>query len=330
MTTDETLEPAPAPSLPEPERKSFWKKLRRGLRMTHTEIFERFDAAVSGKAMVDDEVIEYLEESLIGADLGVETTMELIERLRGGVRPSEALDVLKLRERLVDEMAVLLLDAPQPRPQAEGPLVTLLVGVNGTGKTTSAAKLARRSLDRDERVLLAAADTFRAAAIEQLVLWGERLGVDVIRQHAGGDPAAVVFDALQAGRARRVDHLIVDTAGRLHNKEHLMAELAKIRRVIEREGEGWEQHTVLVIDATTGQNAVTQAREFTRAVDVDGVLLAKIDGTAKGGVAVAIARDLRLPILHLGVGEQPGDLVDFRPRDFATALLGPPSSSPVG
>ncbi len=324
MTTDKTLEPAPERALPEPERRGFWKKLRRGLRMTHTEIFDRFDAAVSGKTMVDEEVIEYLEESLIAADLGVETSLELIERLRGGVRPSEALDVLRLRERLVDEMAVLLLDVPQPRPRGEAPLVTLLVGVNGTGKTTSAAKLARLSLDRGERVLLAAADTFRAAAIEQLALWGERLGVDVIRQQAGGDPAAVVFDALKAGRARKTDHLIVDTAGRLHNKEHLMAELAKIKRVLDREGEGWEQRTVLVIDATTGQNAVIQAREFTRIVDVDGVVLAKIDGTAKGGVAVAIARDLRLPILHLGVGESPGDLVDFRPREFAAALLGPP------
>ncbi len=330
MTTDETFEPAPASSLPEPRSAGFWSKLRRGLRRTHTGIFERFDAAVSGKTAVDEETIEYLEESLIGADLGVETTLELLGRLRGDVRPSEALDVLKLRERLVDEMSLLLLDAPQPRPRAAAPLVTLLVGVNGTGKTTSAAKLARRSLDRGERVLLAAADTFRAAAIEQLALWGERLGVDVIRQRAGGDPAAVVFDALQAARARRVDHLIVDTAGRLHNKDHLMAELAKIKRVIEREGEGWEQRTVLVLDATTGQNAVTQAREFSRAVAVDGVLLAKIDGTAKGGVAVAIARELRLPILHLGVGEQPADLVDFRARDFAAALLGPPGSDSDG
>jgi fused signal recognition particle receptor len=321
--TDDTLKLAPRKEAPEPESKSFWKKLRRGLRMTHTEIFERFEETVSGKAHVDEETIEYLEESLIGADLGVETALELLERLRADVRPNEAIDVLKLRERLVDEMAVLLLDAPQPPAKTGAPLVTLLVGVNGTGKTTSAAKLARRSLDSGESVLLAAADTFRAAAIEQLVLWGERLGVDVIRQKAGGDPAAVVFDALQAGRARNVDHLIVDTAGRLHNKDHLMAELSKIKRIVDRDQSEWERRTVLVLDATTGQNAVTQAREFGRAVDVDGVLLAKIDGTAKGGVAVAIARDLRLPILYLGVGETPADLVDFRAREFAQALLGP-------
>ena len=323
MTNDDSLKLAPRTEAPEPEQKGFWKKLRRGLRMTHTEIFDRFEEAVSGKAHVDEETIEYLEESLIGADLGVDTALELLERLRADVRPNEAIDVLKLRERLVDEMAVLLMDAPQRPARSGAPLITLLVGVNGTGKTTSAAKLARRSLDQGETVLLAAADTFRAAAIEQLVLWGERLGVDVIRQKAGGDPAAVVFDALQAGRARQVNHLIIDTAGRLHNKDHLMAELSKIKRIIDRDETGWERRTVLVLDATTGQNAVTQAREFRKTVEVDGVLLAKIDGTAKGGVAVAIARELRLPILYLGVGETPADLVDFRAREFASALLGP-------
>jgi fused signal recognition particle receptor len=199
--------------------------------------------------------------------------------------------------------------------------VTLVVGVNGVGKTTSIAKLAARELAAGRRVLLAAGDTFRAAAIEQLTLWGERLGVGVIRQAAGADPAAVVYDAVQAARARRVERLIVDTAGRLHNKEHLMNELAKIRRVVEREAAGWECRTLLVLDATTGQNALTQAREFLRVASVDGVLLAKLDGTAKGGMVVAIGRELRLPVLYLGVGEKPEDLVDFRPRDFAAALL---------
>ncbi|MDX1502135.1 MAG: signal recognition particle-docking protein FtsY [Thermoanaerobaculia bacterium] len=300
----------------------FWRKLKRGLFMTHTEILDRLDAAVSGRGVVDEETLESLEESLIAADLGVETALELVEQVRARVNRAEAVDTVKLRQMLVDEMAVLLLDAPPPPSRGEAPLVTLMVGVNGVGKTTSAAKLARWSQARGERVLLAAADTFRAAAVEQLVLWGERLGVEVIRQGGGADAAAVVFDALKAARARRIDHLVVDTAGRLHTKSNLMEELAKIKRVVDREGHGWERRTLLVLDATTGQNAIAQAREFTRVAAVDGLLLAKIDGTAKGGMAVAVARELRLPVLYLGVGEGADDLVEFRPREFATALVG--------
>jgi fused signal recognition particle receptor len=200
--------------------------------------------------------------------------------------------------------------------------VTLVVGVNGVGKTTSIAKLAHLSKSRGEKVLLAAGDTFRAAAIEQLQLWGERLAVPVVAQGSGADPAAVVYDALHAARARQADQLIVDTAGRLHTKENLMQELAKIRRVIAREAPGWRCRTVLVLDATTGQNALSQARQFRDLVQVDGVLLTKMDGTAKGGMAVAVARELRLPILYIGVGEGAEDLIDFRPREFAAALLG--------
>ena len=223
----------------------------------------------------------------------------------------------------MEEVSQLLLDSPQP-PERQGndPLITLMVGVNGVGKTTTIAKLARYHTDEGEKVLLAAGDTFRAAAIEQISLWAERIGVDVVRQKAGGDPAAVVYDALHAGRARKVDHVIVDTAGRLHNKENLMAELAKIGRVIDREAPGWSRRTLLVLDATTGQNAISQAREFARTVPVDGVVLTKIDGTAKGGMAVAVARDLKLPVLYLGVGEAAEDLVEFKPQEFATALLG--------
>ena len=316
------LDLAPEAALPERRRGGFWKKLQRGLTMTHTELLERIDAAVRDRPVLDDETLEYLEEALIGADLGVETALELVEAVRDTATRGQAVDVVKLRQMLVDQMAVLLLDAPQPQREAERPLVTLLVGVNGVGKTTSAAKLARWSQDRGDTVLLAAADTFRAAAIEQLVLWGERLGVDVIRQNTGSDAAAVVFDAVQAARARKVRHLVVDSAGRLHTKDHLMAELTKMKRVIDREAADWQRQTVLVLDATTGQNAVAQAREFARVVEVDGVLLAKIDGTAKGGVAVAVARELRLPILYLGVGESADDLIRFRGRDFAAALLG--------
>lgn len=308
--------------------RGFWNKLKRGLGKTHDGLLERINAAVSDRAVIDEETLEDLEEALIAADLGVETAMELVETLRTDARRFEAKDEVRLRQRLVDEMAVLLLDAPRPVPLGEGPVITLVVGVNGAGKTTTIAKLARRAQDEGRRVLLAAADTFRAAAAEQLVTWGERLGVDVIRQAAGADPGAVVFDALAAARARGVDEVLIDTAGRLHTKDHLMAELAKVRRVVERStanGDadgGFQQRTLLVLDATTGQNAVIQAREFHRITPVDAAVLAKLDGTAKGGVAVAIARDLRMPILYLGVGERPEDLVEFHPREFAAALLG--------
>lgn len=322
FSESDPLDLAPAAAPAEQESKGFWKKLKKGLLMTHTEFLERLDAAVVGRGVVDDETLEYLEESLIATDLGVGTSLELIERLKDEVRNNESTDVTRLRQRLVDEMAVLLLDAPRPAPTDDRPVVTLLVGVNGVGKTTSAAKLARWHMDRGQSVLLAAADTFRAAAVEQLSLWGERLGVEVVKQASGADPGAVVFDALQAAKARKIDQVIVDTAGRLHNKEHLMAELAKIKRVIDRQSEDWRRWTLLVLDATTGQNAVSQAREFIKVVDVDGVLLAKIDGTAKGGVAVAVARDLKLPVVFLGVGESAEDLIEFRPREFAAALLG--------
>jgi fused signal recognition particle receptor len=321
---EDVLEIAPVRRFPDEQPKAgFWGKMKRGLLMTHTEIIDKMNAALEGRATLDEETLEFLEEALISADLGVETSLELVDGVRRDVRPRETADVFKLRERLVDEMAILLLDAPQPpRRQTEGPRITLVVGVNGVGKTTSVAKLARRSQLDGERPMIAAADTFRAAAIEQIELWGRRLGVEVVRTAPGGDPAAVVYDAIQAARARRVDHLLVDTAGRLHTKEHLMQELGKIGRVIEREAPGWEQRTLLVLDATTGQNAISQARTFSQVVPVDGVLLAKLDGTAKGGMAVAVARELRLPVLWLGVGETAEDLVEFRPREFAAALLG--------
>jgi fused signal recognition particle receptor len=304
------------------KRKGLWSKLKKGLFMTHTELLERFDAALAGRVVLDEESLEELEEVLIGADLGVETALALVEGIRRDVRRAEAVDPLRLRQRLVDEIAVLLEDAAARPVGGAAPTVTLLVGVNGVGKTTSAAKLARWHQARDRRVLLAAADTFRAAAVEQLSLWGQRLGVDVIQQARGADPGAVVFDALQAARARRADRLIVDTAGRLHNKQHLMAELAKIRRVIDRQAGGWRRETLLVLDATTGQNGLAQAQEFHKVAAADGVLLAKVDGTAKGGIVVAVARQLGLPVRFLGIGEGADDLVEFEPRQFAAALLG--------
>ncbi len=300
-------------------RPRLWERLRRGLSRTHARLVEQLGGSLEPGEPFDEEARARLEEALLGADLGLATTELLLGRLE--TRVAAARGGYSLRELLVEEIAGLLAQIPAPPEESAAPRVTLVVGVNGVGKTTSITKLAARELAAGRRVLLAAGDTFRAAAIEQLTLWGERLGVGVIRQAAGADPAAVVYDAVQAARARRVERLIVDTAGRLHNKEHLMNELAKIRRVVEREAAGWECRTLLVLDATTGQNALTQAREFLRVASVDGVLLAKLDGTAKGGMVVAIGRELRLPVLYLGVGEKPEDLVDFRPRDFAAALL---------
>jgi fused signal recognition particle receptor len=315
---DEVKLEAPA----EAPRAGFLSKLNRALFMTHTEILERISAAAQGKRVLDEATLEQVEEALIAADLGVETSLELVERLRKGVRRDEPADFAMLRGKLVEEMGRLLAEAPQPPAATGKPTVTLVVGINGVGKTTSIAKLARRLQRQGERVLIAAADTFRAAAIEQLAVWGERLGVEVVRAQPGTDPAALVYDALHAARARGATQLLIDTAGRLHTKDHLMAELSKICRVIEREAAGWERRTLLVLDATTGQNALAQARTFTQVAQVDGVLLAKLDGTAKGGMAVAVARELKLPVLYLGVGESADDLVDFRPKEFAAALLG--------
>ena len=317
-----SFDPAPETSLPETVPSGIWSKLKRGLLMTHTEILGRLESAVTGRAVLDEAALEILEETLIAADLGVETALELVQRIRESDDSAKLIDIHALRERLVDEISVQLLNAPPPVRIPGIPLVTLLVGVNGVGKTTSAAKLAHLSRRQGEKVLLAAADTFRAAAVEQLALWGQRLDVEVIKQASGADPAAVVFDSLQAAKARRVTHVIIDTAGRLHNKSHLMDELAKIKRIIDREASDWQRETLLVLDATSGQNAVSQAREFSQVVDVSGILLAKIDGTAKGGIVVAIARGLRLPVVYLGVGEGAEDLVSFRPREFAAALIG--------
>jgi fused signal recognition particle receptor len=320
---NDILELAPETRLAEEEVRQggFFTKLKRGLFMTHTEMIEKISSAVAGKVALDESTLEYLEEVLISADLGVDTSLELVERVRKNALVEQVGDPKRLRKMLADEMAGLLWELPKAKPLGRGPTITLVVGINGVGKTTSIAKLARRHQMAGERVLLAAGDTFRAAAIEQLSLWGQRLGVEVIKQVQGSDPAAVIYDAIQAAKARNVDQLLVDTAGRLHTKDHLMAELSKIKRVVDREAVGWNRRTILVLDATTGQNALAQARTFCQVAQVDGVLLAKLDGTAKGGMAVAVAKELRLPVLYLGVGEKAEDLVDFRPREFAAALL---------
>ena len=290
--------------------------------MTHTEVIERLDAAFAGRGVVEEATLGELEEVLVGADIGMSGAQELLRRLRPRVRRGEATNVGRLREILSEEAAQLLAEAPPPAALGPEPAVILMVGVNGVGKTTSIAKLARREGAAGHRVLLAAADTFRAAAAEQLTTWGTRLGLEVVRQGAGADPAAVVFDALRAARARGATRIFVDTAGRMHTKDNLMAELAKIGRVIDREEPRWQRRTWLVIDATAGQNALAQAREFARIVTLDGVVLTKLDGTAKGGMALPLGRELKLPVVALGVGEGLDDLVDFDARQYAAALLG--------
>ena len=275
---------------------------------------------------VDPELWDDLEEALIGADVGLDLSEDLVKRTRDRIR-REGLDRKRgVKEALVLEIAETLQASAQARDEPSQspvtPEIILVVGVNGSGKTTSIAKLARRQMNAGRSVLLAAADTFRAAAIEQLRHWGDRLSVDVIAHQHGADPGAVVFDGIQAARARAVDTVIIDTAGRLHTKSNLMEELRKIRRVIDRAAPEGPVRVVLVLDATTGQNGLSQAREFMGAVTVNEIVLSKLDGTSKGGIALAIADGLRIPIAYVGTGEGIDDLVDFEPAAFANALVG--------
>lgn len=294
--------------------------------MTHTEILEKLGTAVKSGLGFDDSVFEALEEALLAADAGTETAEALVGALRARVGEISRPDLPTLRAMLKEEIEKLLSQAPRASSISSDPEreldVIFLVGVNGSGKTTTTAKLAARSMKDGRKVLLAAADTFRAGAIEQLEIWGKRLGVDVIRHAEGADPSAVLFDALSAAKARKTQVLFVDTAGRLHTKQNLMEELAKMRRIAAREVPGAPHQTLLVLDATTGGNGLAQARRFVEAVGATGVVLTKLDGSARGGIVLAIYRDLKLPVLYVGVGESVEDLVPFDPREYAEALLG--------
>ncbi|MGQ9522372.1 MAG: signal recognition particle-docking protein FtsY [Anaerolineae bacterium] len=295
------------------------KNLFQGLARTRNAVFSRI-AALLGASEVTPQVWEELEELLIQADVGVETTLALMERLRRRARDEAILRADRLRDALNEELRALL---PTPPPLNLGgrPLdVILIVGVNGSGKTTSIAKLGYRYRQEGRKVLLAAADTFRAAAMDQLRIWGERAGCPVVSGPEGGDPGAVVYDALQAARSRGMDMVIVDTAGRLHTRYNLMEELKKVRRVAARSVEGAPHETLLVLDATTGQNALSQARHFLEAVEVTGVILAKLDSTARGGIVFAIARELKLPVRFVGTGEGLDDLAPFDPDAFLRGL----------
>ena len=308
------------PEVP-PARSSFFSRLRDGLRKTRDSFVGKIEAVFTG-ATIDEATLDELEEALLASDLGPAATGAVMDSARGAFRRQGAVTVDAMRGLLAESIAELLtVPAPESRPPAAPPQVILFVGTNGSGKTTTIAKLAKRYRDAGESVLLAAGDTFRAAAIEQLQIWGKRIGADVIAQQAGADPSAVVFDACKAALARQTGRLLVDTAGRLHTKSNLMEELKKINRVIGRAIPGAPHETLLVLDATTGLNAVAQAREFHQAVAISGIVVTKLDGTAKGGAVVGIARDLQIPVRYVGVGESSEDLQPFNPQEFAAALF---------
>ena len=304
--------------------RSFLGKFKRGLFMTHTEFLDKAGEALRRTGPVEPAILDRLEEALIASDAGVELSLRLIEALRNQVRSNKITTAEELLPAVREQMLSLLLAAENAQPVADTsnrPRITLLVGVNGTGKTTTAAKLAKRKQERGTTVVLAAADTFRAAAVEQLEIWAERVGAPVISQQEGADPAAVVFDAITAARSRNIDEVLVDTAGRLHTRTNLMNELEKVKKVAGREVPGAPQEVLLILDATTGSNGIEQAKRFGAVAGVTGVVLTKLDGTAKGGVILAIADSLKLPVRWVGVGEDVDDLLPFVPEDFVDSLL---------
>jgi fused signal recognition particle receptor len=310
-------------SLEEQNKPGFLDRMKEAVTRTRENLAERIEEAVSFSKEIDRNTLDDLEATLIGADLGTTTTHEVLEKLREKADRKQIKDVEELKRLLKEELLAILTSAnSQPVQKVDGtPEVILVVGVNGTGKTTTIGKLAQVFRSQGKNVLLCAADTFRAAAIEQLEVWGQRTGTEVIKTKAGGDPAAVLFDTLQAATARKIDFVVVDTAGRLHTKTNLMLELEKMRRTAQRIIPGAPHETLLVMDATTGQNGLQQAKLFTEAAGVTGIVLTKLDGTAKGGVVVAISRELGVPVRYVGVGEKAGDLLPFDPKAFVDSLF---------
>src|SRR5690349_22265088 len=310
-------------SLDEQQKPSFLERMKEAVTRTRENLSERIEEVVSFGKEIDRNTLDDLEATLLGADLGTTTTHEVLEKLRERADRKQIRNLDELK-RLLKEEILGILTAVDSRPvtRVDGtPEVILVVGVNGTGKTTTIGKLAQVFRSEGKTVLLCAADTFRAAAIEQLEVWGERTGTEVIRTKPGGDPAAVLYDALQAATARKTDYVIVDTAGRLHTKTNLMSELEKMRRTAQRLIPSAPHETLLVMDATTGQNGLQQARLFTQSAGVTGIVLTKLDGTAKGGIVVAISRELGLPVRYVGVGEKAGDLLPFDPKQFVDSLF---------
>ena len=302
-------------------KKSFWGRLKSGLTKTRNALFAPLDNLLKAFTKVDEDLLEELEEILISADVGFTATEEIMEELRERIKDGR----LKEKEQVMTALREIMTDMigqSQPLTLTTTPSVLLVIGVNGAGKTTSIGKISKRLRLQGKKVVVAAADTFRAAAIDQLAVWCERAKVDMVRQNEGSDPAAVVFDAIAVAKKKQADVLIIDTAGRLQNKKNLMNELAKIDRVIDRELPGACRETLLVLDATTGQNAVSQAKEFGNAAKITGITLNKLDGTAKGGIVISIKRELGIPVKFIGVGEKIDDMQEFDAEDFVSALFG--------
>ena len=295
-------------------------KLKDGLSKTRDGLTDKINEALKLAITIDEDLYEELEEILITSDIGMDTTEELIERLRSKIRKEKINDPAEVTPALKEVIKEMLLEDTKEEEEADKK-VMLIIGVNGVGKTTSIGKLAAKNKEEGKKVLLAAADTFRAAAIDQLEIWSKRANVDIVKQQEGSDPAAVVFDAIEATKARDVDLLICDTAGRLHNKKNLMNELEKINRIIDRELSSYKKETLLVLDGTTGQNAVIQAKQFMEVCPIDGIILTKLDGTAKGGVVLSIKQTLKIPVKYIGVGEGIEDLQEFNAEEFAEALI---------
>lgn len=296
-------------------------KLKDGLSKTRNGLTDKINEALKLAVTIDEDLYEELEEILITSDIGMDTTMEIIEKLRDKIRKEKINDTELVIPTLKSVIKEMMMEGAEVEEDQEGKKVLLVIGVNGVGKTTSIGKLAAKNKAEGKKVLLAAADTFRAAAIDQLEVWSQRAGVDIIKQSEGSDPAAVVFDAVTAAKSRNVDLLICDTAGRLHNKKNLMNELSKINRIIDREYSEAKKETLLVLDGTTGQNAVIQAKQFMEACPIDGIILTKLDGTAKGGVVISIKQTLNIPVRYIGVGEGIEDLQEFDAEAFAEALF---------
>lgn len=308
--------------------REFGVRFSKAISKTRISINEKLDAVFENRKKIDDQFLEELEEMLISMDIGVSTTFQILDEVGKGISRQEINDLDALKKAIKNKLLDILKSSGNKGVLSEmevsreiSPYVLMVVGVNGVGKTTTIGKLARRIKDEGNQVIICAADTFRAAASEQLEIWAERVGIPLIRQKQGADPAAVLFDALKSARARKADVLIVDTAGRLHNKSNLMAELEKMKRIAEREVEKAPHETLLVIDAVTGQNGLEQARQFIKTVNVTGVVLTKLDGTAKGGIAVAISKELDLPIRYVGIGEGVDDLIAFEAESYVNGLF---------